>query len=200
MLASNILQIHRDRIRRGREDVYRTVEEDAARSCARHGCPHPHLAMESLSEPVEVWWLNGFDSEADRQRVTEAYLGNGPLMEALQDIRRRREGLLESDIDMFAAHRPELSRGRSRSIVGARFITVTMTFGDDLPEGAVFETADSTRYVFTPSVTHEDALAAASQSKAAIVFAVRQYWGMPAREWIAADPEFWSAHPAASLK
>src|SRR5918995_3367229 len=71
MLTANLLQIHHDRVRRGREAVYRTAEEDAARSCAVHGCPHPHLAIESVAAPMDVWWLNAFDSEADRQRVSD---------------------------------------------------------------------------------------------------------------------------------
>lgn len=32
------------------------------------------------------------------------------------------------------------------------------------------------------------------------VFALRPYWGMPAKEWIAADPEFWKPDPASRLR
>jgi hypothetical protein len=200
MLTANLLQIHHDRVRRGSEVLYRVVEEDAARSCAMHGCPHPHLAIESAAAPMDVWWLNAFDSEADRQRVTDAYVSNLPLMEALADVRRRREGLLDIDADVFAAYTPELSRGDRHEVLGARFITVTIATGNDLPEGSVFETADGTHYVFTPAATYDLAAAAARRGPNALVFAVRPYWGMPARAWIAADPEFWSANPAASLK
>jgi len=59
-------------------------------------------------------------------------------------------------------------------------------------EGAVFETADHTRFVVTTAQTREDAdakaLAAGPEAK---VFAVRPYWTRPAREWVATDPAFW---------
>ena len=200
MLTGKLLQIHHDRVRCGSEAMYRSVEEDAARACAVHGCPHPHLAIESVAPPMDVWWLNAFDSEADRQRVSDAYVSNLPLMQALADVRRRREGLLDIDVDVFAAYRRDLSRGDRPHVLGARLITVTIATGNDLPEGSVFETADGTRYVFAPAATHDLAAAAARRGNDALVFAVRPYWGMPAREWIAADPEFWRANPAGLWK
>jgi hypothetical protein len=198
MHASTVLQIHRDRVRPGREAVYRAVEEEAARLCVEHGCPHPHLAIESLAGPVEVWWLNAFESEADRERVVAAYASNGPLSAALAEIHGRRQGLLESDIDVFAQYKPHMSRGVQLTVRGTRFMAVTVTRGDDLPDGAVFETSDGTRYVFAPTTTAETALASGVEDT--IVFAVRPYWGMPAREWIAADVEFWKSNPTASLR
>ena len=52
-----ILQIYREPLKPGSEDAYRAIEEDTARVCANLKCPHPHLAMESLTGPREVWWL-----------------------------------------------------------------------------------------------------------------------------------------------
>ena len=201
MFPSKIVQIHRDRVKPGHEPTYRAVEEEAARMCVEHGCPHPHLAIESLAGPTEVWWLNAFESEADRQRVVDAYRGNAALTAALADIRTRRQGLLDMDVDVFAQFKPELSRGQQWQIAGSRFIRVTMTTDDDLPPGTVFEDASGTRYVFTPMASGEVVSAAASPpDEHTIVFAVRPYWGMPAREWIAADAEFWRPSPVASLK
>jgi hypothetical protein len=64
----NILAIFRDSVKAGREVEYRAAEEDAARACAEFHYPHPHLALESLSGPHEVWWLNAFESEEERTR------------------------------------------------------------------------------------------------------------------------------------
>ena len=200
-IAAKILQIHRDRVKPGRERIYRATEEDAARICVGQGCPHPHLAIESLAAPMEVWWINAFGSEDHRQAITDAYLRNGPLMAAFAGIRQRREGLLDVDLDIFAEYKPELSRGQEWTVAGARFISVTITTQNDLPSGAVYDTSDGTRYVFTPAATELEASAAASRlNSKAFLFAVRPYWGMPAREWIAADPEFWKSSPAASLE
>lgn len=200
MFASKILQVHRDRVKPGCERIYTIAEQEAARICAERGCPHPHLAIESLSAPMEVWWLNGFESEEHRQRIVDAYQGNVPLMEGLAHIRTRREGLLDLDIDVFVHYKPELSQG-PRTVAAARFIAVTVTTQDHLPPGAVFESADGTRYVFMPTASAEQASAASAGSNAnAVVFAVRPYWGMPAREWIAADADFWRPSPVASLR
>jgi hypothetical protein len=199
-MPANILLIHRDRVKGGCEATYRLAEEDAARACIEHGCPHPHLAIESMSGPTEVWWLNAFDSDSDRQRVVDAYTRNGPLTAALQAIRDRREGLLEVDSDTFVHHKPELSRGPRLTFVGARFVTVTTTTGSELPAGDVFEASDGTRYVFSAAATVEEARLATVNRADAVVFAVRPWWGMAARAWIAADPEFWRPNPAAALK
>lgn len=199
MFTSNMLLIHRDRVKRGSEAVYRTAEEDAARFCARLGCPHPHLAVESLTEPIEVLWFNALDSEAHKQQIVDAYASNGPLTTALAGIRTRREGLLDLDVDVLARHEPELTRGGPWPLGRARFLVVTMTRGDEVGEGAVYVAEDGTRFVFRPAEREAQAReAAAAAGREARVFAVRPYWGMAAKEWIAADPEFWSANPSSA--
>jgi hypothetical protein len=87
-----ILQIYRDSLTRGSENVFKLVEEDAARICAQLNCANVPLAMESLTGPISA------TSEPDTT-----------------------------------------------------------------------------------------------------LFAVRPYWGMPAQEWIAADPEFWKLSPMARV-
>jgi hypothetical protein len=62
----------------------------------------------------------------------------------------------------------------------------------------VFEAPDGMLHALRPARTAADAeRLAAEAGNAAIVFAVRPYWGLPAREWIAADPEFWAVSPSA---
>jgi hypothetical protein len=194
----SILEIFRDFVKPGSEAAYRAVEEDAARICAEMRFPHHHLALESVSGPTEVWWLNGFDSQADIQQVTDGYKKNAALVAALGEITRRREPLVQTSVDLFAAHRADLGGGARWRIAGARFFVVTVS-GENRPrEGSVFEAPDGTRFAFRPAATRREAdgLAAAAGPEARI-FAVRPYWGMPAPEWIAADPGFWKANPMA---
>src|SRR5260370_11569808 len=67
-MPSPILYIAREPLVAGRENAYREIEEVTARLSAKLGCPHPYLAMESLTGPKEICWLNGFDwPEAQRQ-------------------------------------------------------------------------------------------------------------------------------------
>jgi hypothetical protein len=192
------LLVHRDVLKPGSEATYRAVEEDAARICADLKCPHPHIALESITGPREVWWLNALDSEAEKQRVIDAYKTNRPLTEALAGISKRRDGLLSTDVEFWVDHRADLSRGGAWKIAGVRFYHVTVTKDQPTGEGAVFEAQDGTRYIFRALAARDEpsALAAAAGSKGT-VFAVRPFWGMPAREWIAADPDFWKANPAA---
>lgn len=196
-----ILQIYRDTVKPGREADFKTVEEDAARICAELRFPHSHLAIESLSGPTEVWWLNAFESEEDRQRVADDYGKNPTLKAALEGITRRKEGLTETPVNVYATYRAELSRGASWKVAGARFFVVTISAGDSRMEGAVFEAPDGTRFVFRPFATRPpaDAVAAAA-GRDTRVFAVRPCWGMPAPEWIAADPAFWKANPMARVR
>lgn len=110
-----ILQIYRDPLTQGREAAYKAVEQEAARICARLSFPHPHLAMESLTGPKEVWWLNAFASEAERQGVSSDYAKNPALVAALEGIGRRKEGLITGRrIDDLQ------SRSERRCLQGAR--------------------------------------------------------------------------------
>lgn len=189
--ARNLL-IHRDVLKPGSEATYKALEEDAARICAELKCPNPHLAIESLTPPTEVMWLTAFDSDAEKQKIIDDYAANRPLTAALAGITKRREGLLTTDVDMFTAYRDDLSRGAPWNPAGARFVVVTMTTRGDRSEGSVFEAPDGLRFALRAFRMREPAEAAAAEAgPEARVFAVRPYWGMPAKEWIAADPEFW---------
>ena len=187
-----ILQIHRDTLKPGCAAAFTSIEVDAARFCADLKAPHPHLAIEALTGQGEIWWLNGFESEAEKQRVYDAYANNRPLMAALAGIGKRRQDVIATDVDIFASYRADLSRGAPWTIAGARFFVVTVTKDDDRIEGSVFEAPDGTRFVFNAARTRDEAEAlAANAHPQTTVFAVRPYWGLPAKEWIAADPEFW---------
>lgn len=193
-----IVNLYRDQIVTGAEVAYKAIEEDAARMCAELNCPHPHIAMESLATPREVWWLNTLSSEAERQRIVDAYQNNHPLMAALATIAPRKAGIA-TGVDIIAVHEPSSSRsdwvpGNARFVVGAiADHTVQL-------EGAVFVAADGKRIVLQTVRTREDAEAiAAHTGPDARAFVVRAYWGMPAREWIATDPEFWKPNPLTSV-
>jgi hypothetical protein len=194
------LLIHRDVLKPGVEAGYKAIEEDAARFCATLNCPNVHLALESMKEPKEVLWLTAYDSVTEKQKIIDAYAANKPLTEALAGIAKRRDGLLESDVDYFTAHRADLSGGDPWRPAGARFAVVTMQRAEGL-EGSVYETPEGTRFGLRAFKTREAAdAAAATMGHDARVFAVRPYWGMPAREWIDADPEFWKANPTATQR
>ena len=195
-----ILQIYRDSVKRGSGAAFKMIEEDAARICADLHCPNVHLAIESLAGPKEVWWLTPYESESDKQRVADGYATNPALMTALERIARRKAGLVGTPLDVLGYYRANLSRGAWR-LAGARFLVVTVTKGGPHLEGSVFEADDGIRYTFRAVASRQqaEAIAAASGPETRL-FAVRPYWGMPAREWIVADPQFWKVNPRARVR
>ena len=191
-----LLEIFRDFVKPGSEAAFRSVEEDAARICAELGCPHPHLAIESLTGPREVWWLNAFESEAQHQRVVDAYRSNRALATALEEITRRREGLIFPPIDLLTTYLPDRSRDAPWKLGAARFFVAAMTKREDGLAGSVFEAPQAEGFILRPVAEREEANSFASAAGAETrVFAVRPYWGMPASEWIRSDPDFWSESP-----
>ena len=196
-----ILQIYRDRLKPGEEATYRKIHEEAARICADLRFPHPHLAIEPLSGPKEVWWLNAFESEGDKQRVTAEFMSNRAVAAALDGISKRTAKVTDDPVNTFANYKPELSRGPKWKLSGARFVVVAVTRGEPKLDGSVFEDPDGTRFILRPTVTRQEAdVIATAAGPGTIVFAVRPYWGMPAKEWIAADLEFWKSNPMATAK
>jgi hypothetical protein len=193
---TNILQIFRETLKPGCATAYKNVEDDTVRICAELKCPHPHIAIESLTGPAEVWWLNAFESNTEKQRVENAYAENRPLMSALEQNSRRKATMTEPPINIYADYRPHLSRGGPWTLRGARLVVVKITRGDLSTEGSVFEAADGLRYIFKPVTTRQQADAEVVKlGHEARLFAVRPYWGFPAQEWIDADPEFWKGNP-----
>jgi hypothetical protein len=211
-----ILEVYRDFLKPRVEAVYRPVEEDASRICAELNCPHSYLAIESLTGPKEVWFLNGYDSVAELKQVADAYEKNAPLLAALdRNVDRKRDLRSSEPFEVFASYRQDLSRGVPWTMGQGRFLVIAIAKERVQIDGTVFETDDRIRWgvngthtrghkddhiqlVVNAAQTREqaDALAAATGPQS-IIFAVRPYWGMPATEWIAADPSFWCVNARA---
>jgi len=191
-----ILQVVREPLKVGEEAAYAAIENETARACAELKCPHPHLALEPLGGPKEIWWLNSFASEADRQRVTDDYSRNGPLMAVLERNSKRKASVTGTPVNLVLNYRPDLSRGVRWELACARFVVLTALTGKAPPVGPVFEAPDGTRLVLCPAKTREEAerLASAATGKTTVL-AVLPSWGMPASDWLDADPDFWAPNP-----
>jgi hypothetical protein len=193
-----ILQVVREPLNTGAEAAYREIEDETARLCVALNCPHPHLALEPLTAPIEVWWLNEFASDADRHRVESEYARNRPLMAALERNSARKRQVTGPFVSTYAIYRPDVSRGAPWTLAGARYLAIAMTREAPQADGSVFEAPDGMRFVIKPVRTRGDADAdARALGRGARVFAVRPHWGLPAAEWIAADPDFWKENPIA---
>jgi len=194
-----ILQIYREFWKPGSIAAGRKIEVEASRICAELKCPHPYLGLESLTGPKEAWFLNGYVSSTEQTQVGEGYQKNPDLIEALNQILARRKPLSKAeDVNVFAQYRQRLSRGEPWSLGQGRFLVITVTKRDlsarsnPVVDGSAFEADDGTRFVINAARTREEADArAAKAGRETRVFAVRPYWSLPAKDWIALDPSFW---------
>lgn len=196
-----ILQIYRERVKPSAEAEYARIEEERARICARLKYPHAYLALASPGEPREVWWLNAYTSEADRDAVARAWERNTAAAGALRQSEPRKKELVVAGTDVFAVFRSDESEPSCWRMAGTRFFAVAVLGAGKKLRGCVFASADGTRFAFAPAATRaEAARKAAAVGPGAKVFAVQPSWSLPEDAWIAADPRFWRSSPAAKRR
>ncbi|HEY7444418.1 MAG TPA: hypothetical protein VH701_18445 [Vicinamibacterales bacterium] len=195
-----LLQIVREPLKPGAEAAFNAIEEERARVSATLGCPHPYLGAESVTEPKEVWWFNGYQSSTERQQVYDAYAKNTPLMAAFQKSAKPKANLTLKPIEVFASYRPDRSEGTGWTLGHGRYLVFTKIDCTARLVGTIFEDLDGTSFLVRAAETREEAEAARlSAGQDTTVLAIRPSWSFPADDWIAADPEFWRASPAARL-
>jgi hypothetical protein len=193
-----VLLIVQERLNPNSVRAYDRNEREIARTSARLKSPHPYLALESVSGAKEVWWFNAFESEAQKERVMQAYERNHELTVRLRRLSRRKAALRYEPVSIVTRYRRDLSAEHPWSVNGARFVVVAVTNEERKFDGSVFEAPDGRRFVITPAATRRDAdREAALAGLHTRIFAIRPAWSFPADAWIAADPEFWRASPAA---
>jgi hypothetical protein len=198
--SAQLLQVVREPINVGAEAAYAAVETETASACVELRCPHPHLALEPVAGPREIWWFNLFASEANRQRVIDEYSRNGRLMEVLQRNSRRKAAFTGVLVDTLFGYRRDLSRGVALDLTAARFVVVAPASdaidGTVALDGPVFEAEDGTRLVVRPAKTQDEAKRLHTRGgPGTTLLAVLPAWGMPAKDWIVADPDFWAPNP-----
>ena len=188
-----LVQFYRERVVPGAEAEYSRVEEEIARACARLKCPHPYLALQPVTGAPEVWWLTAFASQADRDRVVQAYERDAAVKQALQELGQRKKGLTSDGKESIASRRSQLCDAVAWRMHGVRFVVIETSKADPKGNGCVFQAPDGTRFALQTAASRGDAdrLAGADSR----VFEVRPAWSHPAADWIAADPSFWKAGP-----
>jgi len=167
-----ILEISRDYLKPDAIAANRKLERRAEDLCRTLGFTHPYLTIESVSGSAEMWYLNGFDSEAEVEKLRRGYQQNTKLLAALDDITRQKLPLkrLEST-DEFVNYRPDLSRGDPWIIGRGQFFVIVLFDGDPPMNGTVFEMKDGRRMlVRTTQSSSEARVLAASAGSTARVF------------------------------
>lgn len=185
-----ILQITIERVAAGRESEYGRIEERLREACLRLGCPNNYLALEWVGEPTEVWWFVPYSSQADVDRVAQAYARNESLTTALRELGALKKEIAETTGTWMTNQRTNFGADVPWR-VGATPFAVVGTSPASGP-GPVFEAPDGARFMAIAAATLAEANAVAGRSgPSARVFAVRPEWSNPDSAWIAANPELW---------
>lgn len=101
-------------------------------------------------------------------------------------------------VGSLARYQPDLSRGVTSDQAGARFVVTTKRAVVAEVDAAVFEDSDGTFLTLWSTRSREEAeTVARTAGPEARLFAARPSWGMPARVWVSADPQFWKTNPMA---
>src|SRR5262249_40052897 len=132
-------------------------------------------------------------SEEQRLQVTRAYEANRPLMDVLIRNSERKAKRTGHVVDQLWRHRPDLGGTAYADLLGARYAVVSCDEAALDGGGPVFENADGAYF----AVQFFGTLAEAQQHArhGATLLAVHPSWGLPARDWIDADRDFWSVNP-----
>jgi hypothetical protein len=164
-----ILEIYRDYLKPEAVAANRRLERRAERLCRTLGFQHPYLTIESVSAPAEMWYLNGFESQAEVAKLRREYKQNTKLSAALNEIVQQKASLKRAEsTDEFALYRSDLSRGDPWIIGRGQFFVIVFFEGNPPWNGTVFEMKDGSRMLVrtaNPSDSHVLAASAGSTAK-----------------------------------
>ena len=167
-----ILYISRDYLKADAVAANRKLERRAEHLCRTLDFTHPYLTIESVSGRAEMWYLNGFDSQAEVEKLTREYQQNTKLLAALNDITQQKVALKRQDsTEEFAHYRSDLSHGDPWIIGHGRFLVIVFFEGEPPLNGTVFEMKDGSKMMVRTAQSSSDAyVLAASAGSPARVF------------------------------
>jgi hypothetical protein len=183
-----ILQITIERIHDGGEVRYGELERRMAETCARLECPNTYLALESIGLPKDVWWFVGYASDAEVERIKQAYKQNRTLLTALAELAARKKDLIDKPVEHMTRLRADLSAAAPWRVGFEPFVAIATT----VTSGSVFESAEHRMFtvVAAASLAEADAIAA-RLGPSTRVFRVQPSWSRPAEVWVTANPKLW---------
>ena len=167
-----ILYIARDYLKPHAVAANRKLERRAEDLCRTLGFTHPYLTIESVSGRAEMWYVNGFDSQAEVDKLTQEYQQNTKLLAALNEITQQKVALKRQDsTEEFARYRSDLSSGDPWIISQGQFLVILFFDGDPPLNGTVFEMQDGSKMLVRAAQNYSEAHAlAASAGSTARIF------------------------------
>jgi len=188
-----LLQIVTERLRPGARDAYGAIEEDLLHACRTLNAPNRYLALVSIDQPTEVWWLNMYGSYDEVDRVAQAYASNTTLMTALHELGAKKSGLTEPPIDVMTSWLGDLSGHEAWQIGELKFAVVRELPAPAASPGAVFQWPDGRACSLIAAPDLEGAKQQAIRLGAgARIFEVEPRWSLPKDAWVWRNPTLWS--------
>jgi hypothetical protein len=188
----SLLLIVRELLMPGHETEYARLETALTTEGLRRRCPHPHIALQSMSGPKVVWWLNAFAS-ADAMRAVERAYANDTTLKAALDVLTRRKAAIVAETDtVLADYDATASAPGSWTMLATRYFVVRFD-PPPLDRAAVFVAPDGRRFAFRAVRSRADADRMVAAERDAVALGVEPRWSLPAADWIEADPTFWNA-------
>jgi hypothetical protein len=188
-----LLQIVTERLRAGAKDAYGAIEEELLHACRTLNAPNRYLALVSVDQPTEVWWLNMYDSYAEVDRIAAAYASNTTLVTALQELSAKKSGLTEPPVDTMTCLRSDLSGHEPWQIGELQFAVVSELPTPAATPGAVFQWPDGRACSVIAAPDLESAKQQATRlGGRARIFEVEPRWSLPQDAWLLRNPKLWT--------
>ncbi len=187
-----LLQIVKEKLRPGVEKDYGSIEEDLLRACRTLGAPNRYLALVSVNQPTEVWWLNMYDSQSEVARIAEGYAQNTKLMTALRELAAKKKGMTDPPVDLTTKYRSDLSALEAWRVGELQYVAVQELRTPAKSAGAVFQARDGSAFVLIAASDLGSAKQQANRlGEGARIFEVQPKWSLPKEAWLSLNPTLW---------
>jgi hypothetical protein len=121
-----LLTIYMEEIKLGHEVAYERTSSGWPKMFEEAGSPDIYLAMQSISGPPMVWYVQPFENYAAEGRAMKAVEDNPALSAQLEGLWKEHTTHLESSRVVQLAGRPDLSGGDFPDLNRARFWDITI--------------------------------------------------------------------------
>lgn len=125
MAPPKFLQITREVVKPGKDLAHSKSEAGWARSLEAAKYPATSLGMSAQSGPNEMWWLNGYGSMAEMQKVNDAVDASPALTAVGTTYGPPEADYVSNTIGMIARFRDDISYSSGTPMTAVRFFLVT---------------------------------------------------------------------------
>ncbi len=123
-----IVQIGREVVKPGKASAHEKLETEWGRALANAKFPVNFIAISSMTGPAEVWFLSGYPSWAEYEKVNNEINGNAALGAIFTRYFPQEADMLADSRGMVARYREDLSYLPGKEPLGAmRYFSITRT-------------------------------------------------------------------------